>query len=227
MLAVVAIALIGGIVPALPAALAAGLLADYYFTPPLHSLRVERLVDILTLVIYVVTAAIVGTAAGAAAHRTYQAVRASSVARALSRLATAMMHGQDLPALLEQVREDFGLDAVSLLERDARHAAEHTRASLLLTASRDLRDPLRSAEEALHHLRTPTDAQQARIRDSARSSVRRAGRLVTDLDELSRHAGALDLYLRPVDLDEALTAVLDALGPAMTCSAACRSTCRT
>ncbi|THA40178.1 hypothetical protein [Streptomyces sp. A1547] len=35
-----------------------------------------------------------------------------------------MMHGQDLPALLEQVREDFGLDAVSLLERDARHAAE-------------------------------------------------------------------------------------------------------
>lgn len=147
-LAVVAIALIGGIVPALPAALAAALLADYYFTPPLHSLRVERLVDILTLVIYVVTAAIVGTAAGAAAHRTYQAVRASSEARALSRLATAMMHGQDLPALLEQVREDFGLDAVSLLERDARHAAEHTRASLLLIASRDLRDPLRSAEEA-------------------------------------------------------------------------------
>ncbi|THA40179.1 hypothetical protein [Streptomyces sp. A1547] len=43
--------------------------------------------------------------------------------------------------------------------------------------------------------------------------MRRAGRLVTDLDELSRHAGALDLYLRPVDLDEVLTAVLDALGP--------------
>ncbi|MEU9945189.1 sensor histidine kinase [Streptomyces lavendulae] len=298
LLAVVAIALIGGVVPALLAALAAGLLADYRFTPPLHSLRVERLADILTLVVYVVTAVIVGTAAGAAARRTYQAVRASSEARALSRLATAMMHGQDLPALLEQVREDLGLDAVSLLERDTRHAAEprwyvvastgsdpperpydadvespagdsltlaarghtlsgddqrvlgvcaaqlgmayshgrlaahdaetglraaaeHTRASLLLTASRDLRDPLCSAEEALHHLRTPADAQQARALDTARSSVRRAGRLVTDLDELSRlHAGALDLYLRPVDLDEVLTAVLDALGPghALRCS---------
>ncbi|MYV76492.1 hypothetical protein GT352_21525 [Streptomyces sp. SID1046] len=40
------------------------------------------------------------------------------------RLATAMMHGQDLPTLLEQVREDFGLEAVSLLERDTGHAAE-------------------------------------------------------------------------------------------------------
>ncbi|MFJ2598957.1 sensor histidine kinase [Streptomyces erythrochromogenes] len=294
LLAVVVIALVGGLVPALLAALAAGLLADYYFTPPLHSLRVERLADVLALVVYVVTAVVVGLAAGTAARRTYQAVRASSEARALSRLATAMMHGQDLPALLEQVREDFGLDAVSLLERDTGHAAEprwyvvastgeepperpydadvespagdgltlagrghtlssddqrvlgacaaqlgmayshgrlaahdaetglraaaeHTRASLLLTASRDLSAPLHTADEALHHLRNPTDAEQARTLDTIRSSVRRAGRLVTDLDELGRlQAGALDVYLRPVDLDEVLTAVLDALGPGHT-----------
>ncbi|MCX4803276.1 DUF4118 domain-containing protein [Streptomyces sp. NBC_01214] len=294
LLAVVVIALVGGLVPALVAALAAGLLADYYFTPPMHSLRVQHLADVVALVVYVVTAVIVGMAAGTAARSTYRAVRASSEALALSRLATAMMHGQDLPTLLEQVREDFGLDAVSLLERDAAHpadprwyvvastgedpperpydadverpaggsltlaargrplssddqrvlgvcaaqlgmayshgrlaahdaesgiraAAEHTRASLLLTAGRDLRDPLHTADEALHGLRTPTDAEQARILDTARSSVRRAGRLVTDLDELSRlHAGALDLYLRPVDVDEVLTAVLDALGPGHT-----------
>ncbi|WP_327300098.1 hypothetical protein [Streptomyces goshikiensis] len=44
--------------------------------------------------------------------------------------------------------------------------------------------------------------------------MRRAVQLLSDLDELSRlHAGALDLYLRPVDLDELLTAVLDDLGP--------------
>ncbi|MEU3776016.1 DUF4118 domain-containing protein [Streptomyces sp. NPDC032472] len=102
LLAVVVIALVGGLVPALLAALAAGLLADYYFTAPVHSLRVERPADVFALVVYVVTA-VVGTAAGMAARRTYQAVRASSEARTLSRLATAMMHGQDLPALLEQV----------------------------------------------------------------------------------------------------------------------------
>ncbi|MCX4633446.1 DUF4118 domain-containing protein [Streptomyces sp. NBC_01443] len=291
LLAVVVIALVGGLVPALLAALAAGLLANYFFTPPLHSLRVERLADVLALVVYVVTAVIVGTAAGNAARRTYQAVRASSEARALSRLATAMMHGQDLPTLLEQVREDFGLDAVSLLERDTGHAAEprwyvvastgehpperpydadvdspvgddltlaargrplssddqrvlgacaaqlgmayshgrlaahdaetglraeaeHTRASLLLTASRDLRSPLRAADEALNSLGARTDPKEAQLLGTARSSVSRAVQLVSDLDELSRlHAGALDLYLRPVDLDEMLTAVMDALGP--------------
>ncbi|WP_405763073.1 DUF4118 domain-containing protein [Streptomyces sp. NBC_00045] len=294
LLAVVVIALVGGLVPALLAALAAGLLANYYFTRPLHSLRVERLDDVLALVVYVVTAVVVGMAAGTAAQRTYQAVRASSEARALSRLATAMMHGQDLPTLLEQVREDFGLDAVSLLERDTGHAAEprwyvvastgeapperpydadvespvgdnvtlaargrplssddqrvlaacaaqlgmayshgrlaahdaetgvraeaeHTRASLLLIASRDLRGPLRTADDALSSLGTPADLGDARLLDTARSALRRAGRLVSDLDDLSRlHAGALDLYLRPVDLDELLTAVMDALGPGRT-----------
>ncbi|MFB6558299.1 DUF4118 domain-containing protein [Streptomyces sp. NPDC056400] len=294
LLAVVVIALVGGLVPALLAALAAGLLADYYFTPPLHSLRVEHFADVLALVVYVVTAVVVGMAAGTAAQRTYQAVRASSEARALSWLATAMMHGQDLPTLLEQVREDFGLDAVSLLERDTGHvaeprwyvvastgqdpperpydadvespvgdnltlvargrplssddqrvlaacaaqlvmahshgrlavhdaetglraAAEHTRASLLLIASRDLRGPLGTADDALNGLGTPADPEEARRLDTARSALRRAGRVVSDLDDLSRlHAGALDLYLRPVDLDELLTAVMDALGPGHT-----------
>ncbi|WP_371614021.1 DUF4118 domain-containing protein [Streptomyces sp. NBC_00454] len=291
LLTVVVIALVGGLVPALLAALSAGLLADYYFTPPVHSLRVERLSDVLALVVYVVTAVIVGIAAGTAARRTYQAVRASAEARALSRLATAMMHGQDLPTPLEQVREDFGLEAVSLLARDTGHAAEprwyvvastgehpperpydadvespvgddltlaargrplsgddqrvlgaceaqlgmayshgrlaahdaesglratveHTRASLLLTASRDLRGPLSTADDALSSLGAGTDPEETRLLAAARSSVGRAVQLVSDLDELSRlHAGALDLYLRPVALDEVLTAVLDALGP--------------
>ncbi|MFD4138591.1 DUF4118 domain-containing protein [Streptomyces sp. NPDC058572] len=299
LLAVVVIALVGGLFPALVAAVAAGLLADYYFTPPLHSLRVEHFSDILALVVFILTAVVVGMAASAAARRTYQAVRARAEARALSRLATAMMRGQDLPNLLEQVREDFGLDAVSLLEGDTGHAAEprwyvvastgerpperpydadvespagdsltlaargrplssddkrvlgacaaqlgmahsrgrlaeraaetgvraaaeHTRASLVLTASHELRGPLRTAEESLDRLSDrlggtsagPLGPQAARLLDTALSAVRRAGRLVTDLDDLSRlHGGALDLYLRPVDLDEALTAALDNLGP--------------
>ena len=39
-------------------------------------------------------------------------------------------------------------------------------------------------------------------------------RLVDDLSDLSRlHAGAVETYLRPVDLDEVLAACLDDLGP--------------
>ncbi|MGW2014213.1 DUF4118 domain-containing protein [Streptomyces sp. NPDC001927] len=290
LLGIVVIALVGGLVPALLAAVAAGLLADYYFSEPLHSLHVERTSDVLALVVFVATAILVGMASGMAARRTYEAVRARSEARALSRLAAALMHGEGLPALLEQVREDFGLDAVSLLEEDTDHPAEprwhvvadageepprrpydadvecpagegltlaargrslssddrlllgacaaqlvlayvhgrlavaaaetghraeaeHTRASLLLAASRDLRAPLRTAEEALGRLATHPAEEDGALA-TARSSVRRAAQLVRDLDVLSRlHAESLDMYPRPVDLDEVLTEVLDTLGP--------------
>ncbi|MER5910158.1 DUF4118 domain-containing protein [Streptomyces sp. NPDC001982] len=295
LLVVVVVALAGGLYPALLAAVAAALLADYYFTAPVRSPAMERADEITALVVFIATAALVGTAAGAAAQRTHQAVRATSEARALSRLAAAVMRGQDLPALVEQIRENFGLSAVSLLERDpeaspvprwyvvasagerppekpyeadvespvddcltlaargsglstedqrvlaacaaelglahargriAGHSGgtdtlagtERTRASLLLAAGRDLRAPLRTAEEALVRLRgrlTGEPAQEAaQLLDTARAAVHRAAQLVTGLDDLSRlHAGALDLYLRPVDLNEALGAALDDLGP--------------
>ncbi|GAB2798959.1 sensor histidine kinase KdpD [Streptomyces chlorus] len=295
LLAVVVVALVGGLYPALFAAVAAALLADYYFTAPVHSLAVERADEVTALVVFVATAALVGTAAGAAAQRTHQAVRATSEARVLSRLAAAVMRGQDLPALLEQIRESFGLASISLLERDPEasfvprwyvvasagerpperpgaadvespvgdrltlaargsalstedrrvlaacaaelgpaHArgriaglsggadvladAERTRASLLLAAGRDLRAPLHTAEESLLRLgrrRVGEPApEEAQLLDTARAAVHRAAQLVTDLDDLSRlHAGALDLYLRPVDLSEVLGAALDDLGP--------------
>ncbi|MFJ4553674.1 DUF4118 domain-containing protein [Streptomyces sp. NPDC088817] len=280
LLAAVGTALAGGLVPALAAALAAALLADYYFTAPLHSLRVEHGGDALALASFVIAAILVGAAADAAARHTRQAVRATWEARVLNRLATAMMHGQDLPSLVEQVRESFGLTGVSLLERApetapgprwyvvassgahppehpfeadvespvsdtltlaargvlathdqrilgacaaqlgmahlhgtlARHAAatdtfadaERTRASLIRAADRDLRERLRAAEEAL--ARQDTGA--------ARTSVHRAAQVVADLADLDRlQGGALDLYLRPVGLDELLIAVLDDLGP--------------
>ncbi|MER7989502.1 DUF4118 domain-containing protein [Streptomyces noursei] len=295
LLAVVVVALVGGLYPALFGAVAAALLADYYFTMPVHSLDMERPDEIAALVVFIATAALVGTAAGTAAQRTHQAVRATSEARALSRLAAAVMRGQDLTALVEQIRENFGLSAVSLLERDPQasparrwyvlasagerppekpyeadvespvddnltlaargsglstedqrvlaacaaelglaHArgriagraggpdvradAERTRASLLLAAGRDLRAPLRTAEDALVRVRRRRAGEPApdeeRLLDTARAAVHRAAQLVTDLEDLSRlHAGALDLYLRPVDLNEVLGAALDDLGP--------------
>ncbi|MFE7425833.1 DUF4118 domain-containing protein [Streptomyces sp. NPDC057545] len=280
LLAAVGVALAGGLIPALGAALAAALLADYYFTAPVHSLRVEHGGDVLALAGFVIAATLVGGVADMAARRTRQAVHATWEARVLSRLATAMMHGQDLPSLVEQVRESFGLTAVSLLERApeatpasrwyvvasagarppeqpynadvespvgdtltlaargvlatddqrvlgvcaaqlgmaylhgklSRHAAEadtftaaeRTRASLIRAADHDLRERLHAAEQAL--ARQDTDA--------TRVAVRRAAQVVTDLADLDRlQGGALDLYLRPVGLDEVLTAVLDDLGP--------------
>ncbi|MGW1075994.1 DUF4118 domain-containing protein [Streptomyces sp. NPDC002537] len=288
---VVVAALVGGLWPALLTAVAAGLLADYYFTAPRHSFDIARGDDVLALAVFVAVAALVGTAAGTAARRTYEALRATSEAQALSGLATAMTHGRDLPSLVEQIRENFGLTAVSLLERDpgsgarprwfvvasagprpperpyeadvecpvdealtlaarghglsaddrrilaacaaqlgVAHAqgrltrraaetdtlaaAERTRASVLDVAARDLRACLGAAADALDRLHGRPGPDGAPPLASARASVARARQLVTDLDDLARlHAGALDLYLRPVDVGEVLTTVLDDLGP--------------
>ena len=49
---------------------------------------------------------------------------------------------------------------------------------------------------------------------AARHAVDQVSRLVDDLSDLSRlHAGAVETYLRPVDLDEVMAACLDDLGP--------------
>ena len=59
---------------------------------------------------------------------------------------------------------------------------------------------------------TPDD--RAALLAAARRAVDRVGRLVDDLADLSRlHAGAVETYLRPVDLDEVIAASLDDLGP--------------
>ncbi|MEU2494323.1 DUF4118 domain-containing protein [Streptomyces sp. NPDC007883] len=115
LLTVVVVALVGGL---LPAAVGAVLLADYYFVPPLHSFYVDRGADRLALTAFVVTATLVGAAAGTAARRSREAVRATAEARAMNRPASAVAHDEGLPALVEQVRDEFGLQAVSLLERE-------------------------------------------------------------------------------------------------------------
>ena len=55
---------------------------------------------------------------------------------------------------------------------------------------------------------------EAALLATARHAVDQVSRLVDDLSDLSRlHAGAVETYLRPVDLDEVMAACLDDLGP--------------
>jgi two-component system sensor histidine kinase KdpD len=223
-----------------------------------------------------------------------RALRASAEAAALTRLAASVLRGcGDLPALLEEIREMFGLAAVSLLERrpdgagpsydimasageqppegsgadvempvsetftlagrgrvlgtdDTRllytcaiqvvagiasrrqdeqdaHAARYeadlrSRSALLAATGQYAREQLAIAQEALAALAdqgaAATPDERATLAAAARRAVDRIGRLVADLSDLSRlHAGALETYLRPVDLDEVIAASLDDLGP--------------
>jgi len=227
--------------------------------------------------------------------RRIQARRASAEAAALTGLAVAALRGHgDPPALLEEIRQMFGLDAVSLLERQqdgagwdvvasagerppegpgadlevpvdatmtlaargrapggenlrvlrscaaqlvaaagSRHleeqdaeAAWHAvdlrgRTALLAATGESAREQLATARTALatlaaaedHRTALPPEDRARLLADAARA-VDQVSRVVDDLRDLSRlHAGAVETYLRPVDLDELLVAAVDDLGP--------------
>jgi two-component system sensor histidine kinase KdpD len=119
LIAVVAIALIGGLYPALAAALAASLLINYYFTPPLYSFTIADTNNIVALAGFLVVAAAVSSVVDLAARRTRQAARATAEAETLLALAGSVLEGDDaLPALLDKLRETFGMDSAALLHRD-------------------------------------------------------------------------------------------------------------
>jgi two-component system, OmpR family, sensor histidine kinase KdpD len=220
------------------------------------------------------------------------AAEANAQTAALTGLALSVLRGRsDPPALLEEIREMFGLTAVSLLERrqdagggwfvvasagehapegpgadvdivisepftlaargrrlsdqDQRvlfscaaqvvaglvqrrqeerdaHAVEQltgprSRAALIAATTRKASDLVTAAQAALAQLDEPTPrtpAESAALISSARQALGRVARLVTDVSDLSRvHAGALETYLRPVDIDEVIAACLEDLGP--------------
>jgi len=114
----VGVALVGGLWPAIVAAVAGFLLLNWFFTPPLHTLTVAELENAFALLVFVAVAVAVATVVDLAARRSSQAARARSEATTLSMLATSVLRGEDaLPELLERVRETFGLTSVALLER--------------------------------------------------------------------------------------------------------------
>jgi two-component system sensor histidine kinase KdpD len=140
LLAVLAVGLVGGLYPALLATAVGVLLVDWYFIPPLHRLGVARLGDLMGLLIFVLAAVAVSTVVQLAARRTGEAARAHAQAETLATVAGGVLRGErPLQALLDQVRETFAQDSVTLLELnpDAPHGPEqrHDPTAWLVAAS--------------------------------------------------------------------------------------------
>ena len=124
LLVVVVVALVGGFLPAMLAAVGGSLLLNYYFAPPLHTFTIRETNNALAIGVFIVVAALVSSVVDLAARRTRQAARATAEAETLGTLAGSVLRGETaLPALLERVREAFGLTSVTLLERTPRPAA--------------------------------------------------------------------------------------------------------
>ncbi|MDJ0379102.1 ATP-binding protein [Cryobacterium sp. PH31-L1] len=114
-LLVVLVALVGGILPAVFAALLSGLTLDFFFVAPLYTVTVAEPLHVLALVLYVLNGVLVSYVVDQAARRTRIAVRARAESELLATVAGGVLRGQDaLQALVTRTREAFGLVGVRL-----------------------------------------------------------------------------------------------------------------
>jgi two-component system, OmpR family, sensor histidine kinase KdpD len=120
LLAVVAVALIGGLRPSASATVVAALAADYFFVPPVYSLYVAHPVDIVALVVFFAVAGIVSHLIDRLTRRGLQVARARGEAEALARLAggSVVAEAQTLPDLVAELRRTFDLDSAAILVPD-------------------------------------------------------------------------------------------------------------
>src|SRR6201989_85179 len=117
LVAAVVVALVGGFAPALLTAIAGSLLLNYYFTPPLHQWTIAEANNALAIGVFVAVAILVSSVVDIAARRTKQAARANAESELLATTAGSVVRGQrGLSALLDRIREAFGMDSVTLLE---------------------------------------------------------------------------------------------------------------
>jgi len=117
LIAVILVALVGGFIPAVLAAIAGSLLLNYYFTPPIHLWTIAEANNALALGVFVIVALLVSWVVDIAARRTRQAARANAESELLTTTAGSVLRGQEgLSALLDRVREAFGMESVTLLE---------------------------------------------------------------------------------------------------------------
>ena len=98
LVAVVAVAVVGGFWPAVLAAVSSSLLLNWYFTKPVHTLTIADPQNLLALLLFVTVAVTVSSVVHLAAHRAGQAARSSAEAAELLALAQTVLGGADTPA---------------------------------------------------------------------------------------------------------------------------------
>ncbi len=116
LLGVLGNALIGGVLPAAVAALIAGLLANFLFTPPYGSFSISRPENAFGLVVFVIIGVTVASVVDRSALRARQAARGRSEAQLVAAAATGVLNSADpVHAVLEQARVGFAMRSVLLL----------------------------------------------------------------------------------------------------------------
>ena len=119
LVAVVGVALLGGLRPALLATVTGVLAADFFYTQPLYSFRVARAVNVVGLITFAVVAAAVGGLVDRLTRQGVQEAQAEAEAEDLARLAAdAMTDSARIAESVGAIRDMFDLDGVAVLHRD-------------------------------------------------------------------------------------------------------------
>jgi two-component system, OmpR family, sensor histidine kinase KdpD len=117
LVAVMAVALAGGPIPAVLEAVGGSLLISFYFIPPGHTVAMARANNAMVLGVFVAVALAVSLLARDAGRRTRQA-RATAECELLATAAASVLRGPHaLTAVLDQARQASGLESATLLER--------------------------------------------------------------------------------------------------------------
>jgi two-component system sensor histidine kinase KdpD len=189
-------AIVGGLWPALAAAVLGSLLLNYYFTQPLHTLHVNESEDVVALVVFLVVAFAVASVVDLAARRTLQAEAAR---READRLAAERIE------LAEQAA------AADLLAEGNR-----LRTALLAAVSHDLRTPLAGVKAAVSTLRTADVEWSAEEREELLAAIEesadRLAAIIANLLDLSRlQTGGVEPGRHEVGLDDVVANAMTGL----------------
>ena len=142
-LLVVLVALVGGIWPAVFAAVMSGFTLNFFFVQPFHTVTISDPRNAWALALYVVIAVLVSYVVDRAARAARAATRSAAESELLATVAGSVLRGQGaVPALVSRTREAFGMSGVRLIA---------TSGEVIATDGEPLRDD--------RHLVTPIGAR--------------------------------------------------------------------
>ena len=185
LLSVVVVSAVGGAWPALGAAVAAFLLVNWYFTPPLYTFTIGETENLLALAVFLVVAATVSGFVSLAARRAAEGQRARAEAEALARLAGS----SSVADVLESIRRAFALDGVTLWHRDGDGWLEDAGAGA--PAGRDAGAVPVDAHHELALAGRPIPADERRILDAYLAELAGSVKL-EELEAEASEAGELE-----------------------------------
>jgi two-component system sensor histidine kinase KdpD len=120
LLGVIAVSLIGGLMPAVVTAVIAGLFANYFFVSPIGTLTISEPENVFAIVTFVLVGSVVATIVDRSAARAQEAARRRAESNVLAALSVGVLgRGNGVRALLEQACETFGMRSAALFEATA------------------------------------------------------------------------------------------------------------